>query len=152
VSSVIAFPRHRTAGVLRPRWLPTRIVDFDGNEAPVAPSLQWVSQFERLRNIIAVSRNVREIWDKGRSRRNRLSDQNRRLRSRIAINQNLRAMQGAPRPQRNRVDEQARRVRNWIAINQLHRAEYPRPTQKMPFTSEVPREQLKLVANSGGFP
>jgi hypothetical protein len=110
-----------------------------------------VDQFERLRNVIAISRNVREMWDKRRFRRNLISDQNRRLRNRIAINQNLRAMDGARRPRPKRAGEQARRVRNWIAINQLRRAVYS-PTQKMPFVSEVPREQLRLVASSGGFP
>jgi hypothetical protein len=93
------------------------------------------------------------MWDKRRFRRNLISDQNRRLRNRIAINQNLRAMDGARRLRRNRIKEQVRRLRNWIGINQLHWATY-RPKQKMPFAAavELRPEQLRLVANSRGFP
>ena len=136
--SVLAFG-HRTP------WLPARIIDFDGNDFPVRQSVQWADQYERLRNLIAIGRNLRAIWDRRRFRRNRIAEQHRRLCNLIGINRNLRGMYGTPRPRR--IDEQNGRLRNWIAINRLCRAMY-RPKQRTAFASNIEihqRAHLKVV-------
>jgi hypothetical protein len=118
----------------RAPWLPTHIIDFDGNKYRVTPSLRWEDQYQRLRNLIGISRDLRAMRGKRTPRRNVIDGQNRRLRSRIAINRNLQAMYGPSRPRR--IDEQTGRVRNWIAINQLCRMMY-RPKQRMRFASNT---------------
>jgi hypothetical protein len=81
--SVLSFG-HRATGTLTAPWLPKRIIDFDGNEYPLTPSLRWVDQYERLRNRIAINRSCKAMW--GRRTRRCIDEQNRRLRNRIAIN------------------------------------------------------------------
>jgi hypothetical protein len=142
-TSVVSFGHNPASGVLSAPWLPKRIIDFDGNEHPITPSLRWEDQCERLRNLIAISRNLRAMWGIRRPRRNLIDEQNRRLGSRIAINRKLRAMYGL-RSARH-TDEQNRRLRNWIAINRLCRAMF-RPKR---FASDIRvRRELLRVANS----